>query len=96
MAVSTPPPHNLLPHEYPADIAYTGHAAEEAINKQRTKALASATPAEKERENGAVKVVIIRKAGHHVYLDGADHFNDEVLAEMRDVEARERRLAAFR
>lgn len=69
-----------------------GFAAEQKLKEEKAKALANASEEEKRRENGDAKVVIIRKAGHHVYLDGADHFNSVMEEEMKDVEARERRL----
>lgn len=72
-----------------------GLAAKELLDKERDRALANASEEEKQRENGSAKVTIIRKAGHHVYLDGWKQFNDEVLAEMKDVEKRQKRLAAF-
>lgn len=73
-----------------------GYAAEEKIKEEKDKALRNASAEEKKRENGDVKVVIIRKAGHHVYLDGADHFNSVMEAEMKDTERRERRLGFLR
>ncbi|KAK5112248.1 hypothetical protein LTR62_004409 [Meristemomyces frigidus] len=45
------------------------------------------------RENGSVKVRVIEKAGHHVYLEGCEQFNREVAGEMSDVEVRQKRLA---
>ncbi|KAF2154260.1 alpha/beta-hydrolase [Myriangium duriaei CBS 260.36] len=69
-----------------------GHAAVEKMQQEKQKVLESATSEEKERDNGDAKVVVIRKAGHHVYLDSADHFNEVVTDEMRDVEKREKRL----
>lgn len=69
-----------------------GYAAEQKINEEKEKALANASDEEKKAENGDAKVVIIRKAGHHVYLDGDKHFNSVMEEEMKDVETRERRL----
>lgn len=69
-----------------------GYAAQEKINAEKQKALQNASEEEKAKENGDAKVVIIKKAGHHVYLDGADHFNSVMNDEMKDVEAREKRL----
>ncbi|KAF8423074.1 Alpha/Beta hydrolase protein [Tirmania nivea] len=40
---------------------------------------------------GEAKVLIVKRAGHHVYLDGWEEFNEMVLGEMQDVELRERR-----
>ncbi|KAF2168350.1 hypothetical protein M409DRAFT_21784 [Zasmidium cellare ATCC 36951] len=72
-----------------------GYASEEAINAEKKKALAQASDREKKLENGDVKVSIIRKAGHHVYLDGYEQFNNEIFDELRDVEKRQKRLAAL-
>lgn len=72
-----------------------GHAAAKKINAEQEKALANATAQERERENGSVSVRVVRKAGHHVYLDGCEQFNREMLEEMRDVEVREKRLKAL-
>ena len=69
-----------------------GHAAKVKLDQAQKAALQSASEEEKGRENGHAKVVIIDKAGHHVYLDNAEDFNKLVLDEMRDVEKRERKL----
>lgn len=69
-----------------------GYAAEQKMKEEKQKALANATEEERKRENGDAKVIVIRKAGHHVYLDGADHFNEVMKEELQDVEQRERRL----
>ena len=44
-------------------------------------------------DEGESKVVIIKKAGHHVYLDSPDHFNEVMKEEMEDVERRTSRKA---
>lgn len=62
-----------------------GYAAAEAMNAERARVLQAATEEEKRRDRGSAKVVIIRQAGHHVYLDNADHFNQVILDEMEDV-----------
>lgn len=72
-----------------------GHASVEKMNAEKRRALAQASEEERQRENGDYKVSIIRKAGHHVYLDGWEQFNSEILDEMKDVERREKRLAAL-
>lgn len=61
-----------------------GFAAEQKIKDERAKALATATPQEKEEENGSARVVIINKAGHHLYLEGWEQFNDVVRREMEE------------
>ncbi|KAI7536357.1 alpha/beta hydrolase, partial [Hortaea werneckii] len=71
-----------------------GYASREKLEAEKQKALANATEREKQMENGSVKVSVVPKAGHHVYLDGYEWFNDEILKEMKDVEKRQMRLAA--
>jgi len=71
-----------------------GYASKEKLEAEKKKMLATATEREKQLENGNVKVTVIRNAGHHVYLDGCDHFNEEMIGEMKDVEKRQKRLAA--
>ena len=72
-----------------------GHAAMEKLNAEKRKALANASEEERARENGHAKVTMIRKAGHHVYLDGWEQFNEEMREEMKDVEKRQARLKAL-
>ncbi|KXT12933.1 hypothetical protein AC579_4131 [Pseudocercospora musae] len=69
-----------------------GYASAEILKAEQKKALANATERERKLENGDVKVVTIRKAGHHVYLDSPDHFNEEMAQEMADVEKRQKHL----
>lgn len=62
-----------------------GYVAAESMNAERAKALASASEEDRQNDRGSAKVVIIKKAGHHVYLDNAEHFNQVMLEEMEDV-----------
>lgn len=62
-----------------------GYAAAEAMNAERAKVLKTATEEQRKAERGSSKVVIIKKAGHHIYLDNPEHFNEVMLAEMDDV-----------
>ncbi|KAK5121660.1 hypothetical protein LTR85_004832 [Meristemomyces frigidus] len=73
-----------------------GYASKEKLEAEKKKAIANATEREKQLENGSVKVTQIRNAGHHVYLDGSEQFNQEILNEMRDVEKRQKRLASVK
>ncbi|KAK5720528.1 hypothetical protein LTR17_014929 [Elasticomyces elasticus] len=73
-----------------------GRDAIERMGEEKRKALANATDEEKRLENGDVKVRVVKNAGHHVYLDGADEFNKMVAEEMKDVEVRQKRLAGKR
>lgn len=61
-----------------------GLAAEEKLKQAKALALRNATEEEKRRENGAAKVLIIKKAGHHLYLDNADEFNEAMKAELEE------------
>jgi cardiolipin-specific phospholipase len=73
-----------------------GFAAEEKIKQEKRLALEGKSKEEKSRDNGDAKVVIIPRAGHHIYLDNAEDFNRVVLEEMEDVERRQRRLEALK
>lgn len=59
-----------------------GLAAEEKLKQAKIKALLHGTDEEKHRENGSAKVVVISRAGHHLYLDNPDEFNDVIRKEM--------------
>ncbi|KAH7072284.1 Alpha/Beta hydrolase protein [Paraphoma chrysanthemicola] len=67
-----------------------GFAAEEKLKAEKKKVLESATEEDKKKDQGEAKVVIINKAGHHVYLDGWEQFNRVMLEEMEDVRKRRR------
>ena len=68
-----------------------GLDAEVRLNKARTRALRDATEDEKRRENGSAKVIVVPKAGHHLYLDNPDHFNDAMLKEMNETREHSRK-----
>ena len=70
------------------DIA-GGYAAEKKIMEAKEKALQNASAEEKKSENGIAKVMIIKKAGHHVYLDGWEEFNEVMREEMNAISRRE-------
>ncbi|KIW22346.1 uncharacterized protein PV07_12243 [Cladophialophora immunda] len=65
-----------------------GYAAKKKIDAETARALAAAPLEERDRDHGSAKVVIIKNAGHHLYLDGPDEFNEVILAEMEDVRRR--------
>lgn len=69
------------------DIA-GGYAAEQKIKEEREKTLKSASIEEQKKDHGLAKVIVIKKAGHHVYLDGWEEFNEVVRAEMDEVSRR--------
>ena len=69
-----------------------GHAAIEKLNAEREKAEKAQrvqVQGSQSREQGTAKVLIVDKAGHHVYLDGDKEFNEMMLEEMRDTERRQ-------
>lgn len=72
------------------DIA-GGFAAEQKLKEERAKALQDASEEEKKRENGSAKVLVIKKAGHHVYLDGWEEFNEVIREEMEETRRQTRR-----
>jgi cardiolipin-specific phospholipase len=63
-----------------------GFAAEQKINEEKERLLKGASEEERNKDKGSAKVVIIKKAGHHVYLDGWEEWNDVMREEMRDVQ----------
>ncbi|KAJ5579228.1 cardiolipin-specific deacylase [Penicillium hetheringtonii] len=67
-----------------------GHAAAARLDEEKSRVLASATAEERASDQGSSKVVVIKRAGHHLYLDGWEDFNRFVLSEMEDVNNRER------
>ncbi|KAL9130541.1 MAG: hypothetical protein Q9217_001309 [Psora testacea] len=69
------------------DIA-GGFAAEQKLKEERAKILQNASSEEKKQDNGSAKVIVIKKAGHHVYLDGWEEFNEVMRDEMADVSKR--------
>ena len=71
------------------DIA-GGYAAEQKIREEREKALKNASNDEQKNDHGSAKVIVIKKAGHHVYLDGWEEFNSVMRAEMNEVSRREK------
>jgi cardiolipin-specific phospholipase len=65
------------------DIA-GGFAAEQKLKEEKAKVLKAATEDEKKAENGSAKVLIVKKAGHHLYLDGWEEFNEVMREEMEE------------
>lgn len=68
-----------------------GFAAKEKIEEEKRRVLANASPEQRKADNGSAKVVIVKHAGHHLYLDGYEEFNQIILKEMLDVQQREAR-----
>ncbi|KAH6895549.1 Alpha/Beta hydrolase protein [Thelonectria olida] len=69
-----------------------GLAAQEKLNQTKRKVLQHATEEEKRSENGSTKVLLVSKAGHHLYLDNPDEFNDMIRKELDETREYERRL----
>ncbi|ODM23910.1 hypothetical protein SI65_01500 [Aspergillus cristatus] len=67
-----------------------GLAAKQKIEEERRRILQDATAEERKADNGSAKVVVIKRSGHHVYLDAYEEFNKTILEEMEDVNRRER------
>ncbi|EAS33993.3 alpha/beta hydrolase [Coccidioides immitis RS] len=65
--------------------AQGGHAAKEKIDQEKQRILKDASVEEQKADKGSAKVVVIKKAGHHLYLDGWEEFNEVMLDEMKDV-----------
>lgn len=68
-----------------------GLKAEEKLNERKAHILKHGTEEEKRNENGSARVVIIKKAGHHLYLDNAEDFNEVVRKEIDETMQAERR-----
>lgn len=67
-----------------------GYAAVQKMNEEKERVLRTATAEEKKNDRGAAKCLIIKKAGHHVYLDGWEEFNEVMRQEMMDVSEQSR------
>ncbi|KAI0594401.1 alpha/beta-hydrolase [Biscogniauxia sp. FL1348] len=73
-----------------------GLAAEEKLKQVRNKVLLQGTDEEKRKENGTAKVIVVSKAGHHLYLDNPDEFNTYVEKELNETKQRSLREKASR
>lgn len=61
-----------------------GLASEEKLKQAKVKALLNGTEEDKRKENGAARVIVITKAGHHLYLDNAEEFNAVMKKELEE------------
>ncbi|KAI1746752.1 Alpha/Beta hydrolase protein [Xylaria castorea] len=61
-----------------------GLAAEEKLKETQAKVLSQASDEAKQKENGSCKVIVVTKAGHHLYLDNPDEFNDYITKELNE------------
>lgn len=71
-----------------------GFASEEIIKKRVEKALMEGSAEERRDENGSAKVIVVRKAGHHLYLDNPDEFNEYIRKELEETRDYNRRRRA--
>lgn len=71
-----------------------GYASEEKIKARAEKALLEGSDEERKRENGSAKVIVVKKAGHHLYLDNPDEFNKYVMKELEETRDYNRRQRA--
>lgn len=68
-----------------------GLAAEQKLKEEKAKILETASEEERRKENGSAKVITINNAGHHLYLDGWEEFNEILRKEMDDTSLHGRR-----
>jgi cardiolipin-specific phospholipase len=73
------------------DIA-GGYAAEQKIKEEKEKSLKGATQEERKNDRGSAKVMVIKNAGHHVYLDGWEEFNEVMRKEMEEVSTHQKKV----
>ncbi|KAG8528550.1 uncharacterized protein KY384_007468 [Bacidia gigantensis] len=62
-----------------------GYAAEQKLKEEKEHVLKDSLPEQRSQDRGSAKVVVIKKAGHHVYLDGWEEFNEVMRKEMEDL-----------
>lgn len=72
------------------DIA-GGYAAAAKIDEEKKNILKTATEEERKKDRGSAKVMVIKNAGHHVYLDGWEEFNEVMRKEMNEVSQHEKK-----
>lgn len=72
-----------------------GFASEEKIKARAEKALMEGTEEERRDENGSAKVIVVKKAGHHLYLDNAEEFNEYMTKELEETRDYNRRRKAM-
>ena len=63
-----------------------GQAAAEKLEEQKQLAIRNQNSEGAQKDRGTAKVLVVKNAGHHVYLDGWEDFNRLIREEMKDVE----------
>jgi len=71
------------------DIA-GGYAAEQKMLEEKEKVMRTASTEDRAKDEGSAKVVMIKNAGHHLYLEGCEEFNEKMREEMQEVSKREK------
>lgn len=71
-----------------------GFASEEKIKRRVERALMEGTEEERRDENGSARVIVVKKAGHHLYLDNPDEFNKYMVKELEETRDYNRRRRA--
>lgn len=71
-----------------------GFASEEKIKLRVEKALTEGTEEERRDENGSARVIVVRKAGHHLYLDNPEGFNEYLVKELEELRDHNRKRRA--
>lgn len=61
-----------------------GFASEEKIKARVERVLLKGTEEERRNENGSARVIVVSKAGHHLYLDNPDEFNKYITKELEE------------
>ena len=86
-------------HGYPVVLMYGendwmdvagGYAAQQKILEEKRTIMETASAEDRAKDEGDAKVTIIRKAGHHLYLEGWEEFNEKMRGEMQEVSRREK------
>lgn len=68
-----------------------GYAAKKKIEEEKARISRDLLERGVAKDHGSAKVIVIKKAGHHVYLDGWEEFNEVMLQEMSEVSRSESR-----
>ena len=71
------------------DIA-GGYTAEQKLKEEKERVMKTTSSEESAKDEGSAKVMVIKQAGHHVYLDGWEEFNEVMREEMDEVSRRDK------